>query len=76
MKIKVKNEAQKIKLTVNHPEFMVIYKALKDYQGISAKELNGMLFDFQEFDKDSDITDLINNMKNKIRKKLNNIFPY
>ena len=76
MKIKVKDEAQKIKLTVNHPELMIIYKALKDYQGISTKELNDMLFDFQEFDKDSDIVDLINTMKNKIRKKLNNIFPY
>ena len=87
MKIKVKNEIDKIKLTVSHREAVLIasalhslfedYVVLKDEEKVDfILELNRLLFDRDEIIQTNDLAKLLSTMSADLVSILSTIHPY
>jgi hypothetical protein len=78
MKIKIKDEMDKILLSVNHKEFLLIKESLEAFHGtnIDTENINSKLFDKDEFKNNCFIKLKISKMLNKINNKLKKIFVY
>jgi len=78
MKIKVKDEMDKIKINVTHKELVLISEALKNYydEAKDTNSINDKLFDKDEFENSEEIDKEVWNMFIKINKVLDNIYVY
>ena len=78
MKIKVKNEMDKIKLIVTHQELIIINRALEslDTNEINIDEINRELFDKDEFKNKNKLENKYNKIVKKIQTVLAEIVPW
>jgi hypothetical protein len=78
VKIKVKDEMDKIKINVSHKELVLISEALRNYhdEAKDTNSINDMLFDKDEFENSAEIDKEVWEMFLKIYKVLDNIYVY
>lgn len=81
MKIKIKDEMDKIKLTVTHQELVLLQQALFKARRplldpIEVEYLNDNLFDKDEFDTSNEVDDVLHSMQHKIDDVLDDILVW
>jgi len=79
MKIKVKNEMDKIKLKLNHRELVLLSLALDELgsnNNLDYKMVNYDLFDRDEFENQDELQTEIQKIKNAVGETLNTIHPF
>ena len=78
MKLKVKDQMDKIKLNVSYDELFLIQEALKtlSIKGLGVTEYNIQVFDRQEVKSKSQIDNKISDLVNTIEDGTDDIYPF
>jgi len=81
MKIKIKDEMSKYKITCTHKEIILIQEALKsllETKEINVEQLNAELFDRDEYESFNqiEVKKDVKDMKKEIKKTLMEVYPF